>query len=180
MKKENRFDYKAAELDERVIDEIFSRRRCNALFVRVPTATLKLTPKERKKLLELYPPKKKPRLVDPFKYILTHLTALIGNKNLLEKDRRKYMEDKERYKKMQSEYREQHAPPRGRKMYPQYITRDQLYDLVFYIATARKRANVNNRDYTLKEAFALAAKIYNKKKNGIITAKQARDSYYRA
>jgi len=179
MKKEGRFDYEAATLDERAIDEILSRRRCDFLVARVPTASLKLTPKERKKLLERYPPKKKTRRVDPYSYIVRHLTALIGNKNLLEKDRRKYTEDKERYKKLQSDYRDQHTPPRGRKMFLEYVKRDELHGLVMYIRGARKSMNKCNRDYTLQESFALAAQIYNEKRNGNITIKQVRDCYYR-
>lgn len=48
----NKFDFKKYDLDEKYIDdEVFNQRRyCHGIYTKIPTATLRLTAKGKKKL----------------------------------------------------------------------------------------------------------------------------------
>jgi hypothetical protein len=175
----NSFDYRAAGLDEKVIDEILSKKLCDVVVARIPAAKLILTPGERKEFLKRYPPKIKTRKSGPFDYIIRNLTILIKNKNLTEDDRRLLTKRRDYYKSLQIKATEEQCP-KGLKLFLEEVKRDQLYDLVMYITTARKRSNRHNTDYNLKQSFTLAAQIWNVKHNGCITEKQVRNFYYGA
>jgi hypothetical protein len=168
------FDYLAAGLDEKVIDEILTRRRCDKLIVNIPVASLNLTPKEYKQFLKLYPPKKKTRPAGPYDQIIRNLTATINNKNLSDDHRLELTAIREHYRSKQEEANMvEQGPSKGRNIFPNYIRNNQIYDLVHYIYTVRKRGGS-----TLIMCCDLAAQIWNVKHNARMTPLKVKEKYW--
>lgn len=177
MENKPTFDFKAEGLDEKEIDKILSKRRCDVMVIRAKPFYIKLTPKEMKEFRERYQPKKKTRKAPgPYDYIIRDLSTLIKNKNLSDDHRLELTGLRDQYKALQNKDREERNPP-GRKMFSEYIKRDQVFDLVEYIQKTRKGSNSNT---TLAECFDLTAQVFNVKLNGSITAPVVKRLYWNA
>jgi hypothetical protein len=166
------FDFGAAGLDEKVIDEILSRLRLDQHHV-LTIGPINLddyfeynpmTREEIEEFEKLPPPPKKVRAIGPYDSIIRHLTALINNTNLSDDHRLKYAGDRNYYKARQKEARS----PDTKRRYLKHIRRDQIRDIVAYI----------HRTHTLKVSFDLAARIWNAKRNGSLTAAGAKYRYW--
>ena len=167
------FNYKSENLDEKEIDKILSKRRCDVIVARIPAAHFEFTPEEKKEFLKRYPSEKKIKPAGPFDMIIRHLTALINNKNIQENHQRKYTIDRDFYRAMQEGAR---PPTGGEKMFYEYIVRDQVYDLVKYIFDIRGGCLDN---ITLVKCFDLTAQVWNEKRNGSMTVDRVKDLYWR-
>jgi len=177
MENKPAFDFKAENLDEKVIDEIILRWPLS--HHQDPVSLIigpfnvddffeydPMTPEEIEEFEKRPLPKKEKRAIGPYDSIIRHLTALIGNKNLSDDHRLKYAEDRDYYKARQKEARS----PATKRIFLNRIRRDQIHDLVAYI----------HGTHTLKESFELAAQIWNVKRNDSLTAAVVKYRYWNA
>lgn len=161
--KSDPFNFKKYDLDETIIDERLTRRRCKTLVNQIRCAHLKVT-KEDYAAIE----KKQPhsgKKVAKYAYIIRWLSSIINDKSLPDEFKIKYTEDRQCFQKLQ---REDKKKPEQALKWNQF--RDQIvYDLCSYV--------IEKTGFKGMQCFRLVADILTAKGRGGLDAKQIETIY---